>query len=149
MLAFRLLSANVERPFGTAMAIRQGIWRFTFILWALGAILLLVLPAEPIFLPYDNICVDRPGPAYPECYSKEARELEKTIAKSDLEDVFRAMQNDDYQKINTSRHVRRVDTESYQSALRFLAGLELAWAVFVWSLFYLVIWVVSGFRGRA
>jgi len=132
------------------MAIRQGMRRLILVLWALGALLLVILPAEPLFSPSENVCVSRPGPPYPECYSKEARELEEIIAGANHEaDKALAMLDDDYQKIDTSKDVRRLDTERYRFALKFLAGIELAWTASYGALFYLVGWVVSGFRNRA
>ncbi len=127
------------------MAIRRGLWRLTFVLWVLGSLALLVLPAEPIFSPNENVCVDRPGPPYPECYSEEARELERLIADSDDPvDEALAMVNENYRKIDTSTVVERYETERYHSAIRFLAGLEAAWLAFVWGAFYLVVWIASG-----
>ena len=41
----------------------------------------------------------------------------------------------------------RAHTQRYRSALGSLAVRQSVWALFVWGMFYLWLWIAAGFRG--
>ncbi len=122
--------------------LRRGFRRLSFVIWIFGAGLILALGSEPLFRPATKVCTAEQDPVYPECLTDEARDA----AASHLGKRLLARIEGTWEEIDTSLPTRRFQTERYASALRSFAAWQGVWALAVFGLQYLLLWVASGFR---
>ncbi len=124
------------------MNLRRGFWRVTAIVWAFGAGLLCAWSDEVLEDPFENVCRADIAPPYPECLTGEARRLAES--ESVTEQILGRLQGT-YGAIDESKRMPRMRTARYRETVPTLLRREALWAGGVWGLYYLLVWVGSGF----
>ena len=127
------------------MNLRRGFWRLSAIVWSFGAGLLFVWSDEVLQSPLAQVCTDDVDPPYAECLTEEARRLAEDAG---LAEQLVGRLRGEWERVDTARNVRRVETVRYRTAAVSLLRRQAIWAAGVWGAYYLLVWIGGGFRGH-
>ena len=127
------------------MNLRRGFWRLSAIVWAFGAGLLFVWSHEVLQPPLAQVCAADVDPPYVECLTDAARRLAEDAG---LAEQLVGRLRGEWERVDTTRSVRRLMTARYRAAAVALLRRQAIWAAGVWGVYYLLVWIGGGFRGR-
>ena len=95
--------------------------------------------------PLAQVCVAEIDPPHAECLTDGARRLAEDAG---LAERLVGRLRGEWERVDTTRSVRRVTTARYRLEAVKLLRRQAIWGAGVWGVYYLLVWIGSGFRGH-